>query len=673
MKNSFENYRVFYPDICLDFYSFLEYNGSMATTANILTLLKFYASKQKSPIIEYREFGDYLHRYAQHHLDENSELVSFCGASYTDALDAEISQLVSSRSVVVAPVSNKDYIFVISIFVEKFAETYKQIETNISIPFPSITDIPKSVPLDIVTRQPAADIIYRLLDKEELNDKTLYAIVFSKNIPSLLFPSLTCMAELVNCALRKIQDLLHKEETHDYFLKKLSISNPGKELSIKNFFAQFVSNPLAALDVLKNTGDTFYYWSQLCYFLKQDYTKVKDFTPEDITILQSVAVIEVATSYYKTKTSERIQKETAFKTLDNLMLNPPYYYSLADVLKMKDQNGVPLLGQYNEKELKEHLYALTQETVGNQMPELLVFKVNDDEGFYIKKEKVMPLIIRLANDARLVVRESLVKLWYKYLLDYETLPEMKEASAFERCLEREVRSADPILYAILNSTFLPVVAYEDKTPGRISLFRNGNILPYSELLMISRQEILSDAKIKLPFWYFIPVLSWILGLIFRKPKNSSQRQSSSTTATEKLMAEQKAAEAEKLRKRNEADSIDPKLSRKQELRKSAAEIEKKLVPESSTLDRELKGYLHEWNDRLGKQNYDNLTEDINSLIRDYLRKVLRSLKTESFSAERVSSLAQSLVDSPSMIKIKNHPALKRYTELYLVKLVKNIP
>ena len=139
------------------------------------------------------------------------------------------------------------------------------------------------------------------------------------------------------------------------------------------------------------------------------------------------------------------------------------------------------------------------------------------------------------------------------------------------------------------------------------------------------------------------------------------------------MAEQKAAEAEKLRKRNEADSIDPKLSRKQELRKSAAEIEKKLVPESSTLDRELKGYLHEWNDRLGKQNYDNLTEDINSLIRDYLRKVLRSLKTESFSAERVSSLAQSLVDSPSMIKIKNHPALKRYTELYLVKLVKNIP
>ena len=91
------------------------------------------------------------------------------------------------------------------------------------------------------------------------------------------------------------------------------------------------------------------------------------------------------------------------------------------------------------------------------------------------------------------------------------------------------------------------------------------------------------------------------------------------------------------------------------------------------MDRELKGYLHEWNDRLGKQNYDNLTEDINSLIRDYLRKVLRSLKTESFSAERVSSLAQSLVDSPSMIKIKNHPALKRYTELYLVKLVKNIP
>ena len=83
--------------------------------------------------------------------------------------------------------------------------------------------------------------------------------------------------------------------------------------------------------------------------------------------------------------------------------------------------------------------------------------------------------------------------------------------------------------------------------------------------------------------------------------------------------------------------------------------------------------MHEWNDRIGKQNYENLAEDVNSLIRDYFRKVLRRLKADTFNAERISHLAEALVDTPSMMKIKNHPALKRYVELYILKIVKNLP
>ena len=121
------------------------------------------------------------------------------------------------------------------------------------------------------------------------------------------------------------------------------------------------------------------------------------------------------------------------------------------------------------------------------------------------------------------------------------------------------------------------------------------------------------------------------------------------TAVEKIHEEIKQEEQELFRKRDADDSVDTKLSRRRELRKAAMEIEKQFVPESSTLDRELKSYVHEWNDRIGKQNYENLTEDVNSLIRDYFRKTLRTLKAESFTAERISSLAESLVDTPSLI------------------------
>ena len=61
------------------------------------------------------------------------------------------------------------------------------------------------------------------------------------------------------------------------------------------------------------------------------------------------------------------------------------------------------------------------------------------------------------------------------------------------------------------------------------------------------------------------------------------------------------------------------------------------------------------------------------MVRDYMRKILRTLGATAFTVDRVKNLAQVLVDSPSVDKIKNHEALLMYTELYIVKLVKNIP
>lgn len=644
----------------------------MATTANILTLLKFYSSKQKRCMIQYEEFADYIHRYAQHHMNENSDLVVYCSTSYLESLTEELHKLENERQIAISIVQGKDFIFVVPFLVDYYSEVYKNIEANETVPYPNFMELPKNTPHSIVTQVNAVDFIYDILKKQELSDKYLYSLVFDKGVPSLLFPSNVPAQTLVTTALHKLQHLLHKEESHDYFLKKLTVSNPGKELSIKSFFAQFVAKPEDALNVIKETGETFYYWSQLFYFIKQDYTKLKDFSPEDINILQAVSITEAVTAYYKSAAADRQQKEEALKTMEILLHNPPYYYTMNEICKFKDSNGVFLLGQYTEVDLKDRLHVLSTETQGTKLPELLIFHVDDADSYFIYQDKIMPLIIRLTNDARILIRESLIKHWYKYLLQYETLPEMKEPAAFERCLERELRICSPVLSAILDSSFLSVVAYDDKTPGKLNLYRDGEMVPYSELLMLSRAEILSDAKIKLPFWYTLPFFSWVLSLLFRKPKKK-RKPAANASATKNLMTEQKEKENEKVRNLDASDRGDPKLSRKRELRKAAGEAEKVLVPESSSLDRELEGYLNEWNDRIGTTNRDNLTEDMNNLIRDYLRKTLRSLKTEPFSLERISSLADALVDAPSMVKIKNHPALKRYVSLYLIKLVKNLP
>ena len=253
---------------------------------------------------------------------------------------------------------------------------------------------------------------------------------------------------------------------------------------------------------------------------------------------------------------------------------------------------------------------------------------------------------------------------------------MKEGPAFENCLEREVQSASPILYALLNASFLPVISFDEQGPDKINLYRNNMLIPYSELLMLSRHEIYTDAKIKLPFWYSLPLIPWLIMLFTGKKKSRPKKtvnKVAHTTATEIVQKQRKAEDLAKVRERNFRDGEDPKVARKKELRNAAVAIEGELVPESSSLERELNIYRKTWNNRIGKENNQNLTDDVNSLVRDYMRKVLKTLKSESFTKDRVESLAESLVNTPSLMKIHEHGALKMYIELYIVKLIKNLP
>ena len=113
------------------------------------------------------------------------------------------------------------------------------------------------------------------------------------------------------------------------------------------------------------------------------------------------------------------------------------------------------------------------------------------------------------------------------------------------------------------------------------------------------------------------------------------------------------------------------VSRKVALRESARKLEEELVPSSSTLDRELHSYERTWNKLIGKTTHNNLTEDVNSLIRDYLRKVLRHIKSEGFNRERIENLADTLVKTPALQKIGEPDAMLMYIQLYFTRSYKH--
>jgi len=49
----------------------------MATSANLSSIIRYYAEKAKTPFIDFKEFCAYIKKYAEKHIEEEGELVKY--------------------------------------------------------------------------------------------------------------------------------------------------------------------------------------------------------------------------------------------------------------------------------------------------------------------------------------------------------------------------------------------------------------------------------------------------------------------------------------------------------------------------------------------------------------------------------------------------------------------
>jgi len=54
-----------------------------------------------------------------------------------------------------------------------------------------------------------------------------------------------------------------------------------------------------------------------------------------------------------------------------------------------------------------------------------------------------------------------------------------------------------------------------------------------------------------------------------------------------------------------------------------------------------------------------------------MRKVIHTISAQTFTVNRIESLAESLVKTPNMQKISDQDALYIYIQLYIIRLVGN--
>ncbi len=623
----------------------------MATISNLSSILKHYANRQKSPFIDFREFCEYVKKYAEHHVEEESSLVRYLGDS-SQTISAELSGLSEKHIVGLIENNNRKTIICIQYISNVVALKYKEMLSNISIPFPIVADLPKNFPQSIIEKKQATDYIISNLNKKPENSPNLYILEFSNEMTSLLVPAIVPIKVLLETAQKKIKKILKKEEYHDYFIKKLRSTNPTKEISIKSFFTHFVDTQDDKF-IDFDQGDDYYLWNQTLYYIRQDFSKIQDKTIEDINILQSVQISEIHSTFLKQKFQNQQKREEALKELEASLAKSPYFFSMNQILKFQDKNGRLLYGLYSEEDLKEFLTRMTQEGPLNQLPQLLIFKVDSGTRYYVYKKKVIQVVVRLCNEANVSIGKALEAKWYNSLLNYEKLKEMTDNVAFEKVLHKMVEEHSPVLYALLNANFMSLLALEkddDETMEGFHLFVNQHLLSYQELLMLKNNQILANAKSRLPLIYSIPIISWIISLFSANRKK------------------QKVVEQPK---KEEKPIVQKQKSKAEIISSKAKDIIVEIIPEGSSVDRELDFLEKQWNKLISKDARLNLTEDVNSLIRDYTRKVANTISSQTFSRERVENLANTLVKTPNMQKIKEEKSLKEYVILYMLRLLSN--
>jgi len=104
-------------------------------------------------------------------------------------------------------------------------------------------------------------------------------------------------------------------------------------------------------------------------------------------------------------------------------------------------------------------------------------------------------------------------------------------------------------------------------------------------------------------------------------------------------------------------------------RKAIAGLRARALPAGKSLPVALDELAEKWNPLYAPEQKANLVEDVNALARDFLRSLRKGFLVSPPSLERIRELAEKLAASRNLERIRNKEPLKRYLELYFIKIL----
>ncbi|MDR1803207.1 MAG: hypothetical protein LBQ94_06320 [Treponema sp.] len=627
----------------------------MLNGTDLYSILVFYADKINSPFITVTSLLEFLENLSKKQSGDNSIWYSWV-KDRAMKFWSEISNLTGAGKCELITRGEVNQIYMPYFYEELLDKAYQETDKSADQPFFSEESLRITVPENEILTLASE---YELLSLLEGTDSTakILEIIFPGDFGSAVVLTDMIPERLSGIALNKIKNYLMRYGNKEYALNKLTTQLQGREVYLREVLDKLADQPLDLYPDIEAGGETFYiFWSHFSAFVKSEIEKKREHLPMDIAAYQASYIIDVVTRYFKALAAKLRESDTAFKALENHLSKAPFIYTMDEILKFNNSKGEPLLGKYTHGELEAWLRQKTTESADGRLPQIVVMPgAAKNDQYFISKEKIPSLCTRYLSDARLKVNDAVTKHWTRLITEYEKEPAMENNSDFEKLLLKYLERLSHDLMEMIANPKVALIYQEMEQDGNVvpfsvRIFEHGRLLPYSTFLNISRKDLLRDIKLSLPFWYSFSILRGLVNFFkkFGKKKSNTRDEE------------------------NDEPEVQQERAHSGDLRSAARELEASIIPQGYSLEDYLEKLQERWSKIIDPKARKNLIDDVNNLVRDYMRRTLKIQKQFRPSRETLNQMATELVRrNQALSTLSDRDSLIVYLELQMVKFMEN--
>jgi hypothetical protein len=670
----------------------------MAAARELKTMLKAYTQRIRSADFTFPPFLEFAQKFAERYSHERPALRVF-RKNAPLALTAELESLTRAGGCSLTYTGGRiNTVSYSGYYSDVIQKAFKEMEDDQERPFPNESSLSLVIPRDLIRPVEVKEEFVSLLHDRDPENPQIYRLNFPEGVDGFVITSNLISLKLLEYTVHKIKGYLNTERNADYMRNKLRGVFRQRDRALKDALKNVQTLSRQAIEsVRKPTDFSFQFWTHLATSIIGEYRGKKDKLPKEHGYCQAAYMIGFYNIYYKGVCQRERDSKTALNNVYTRMKKAPYVFTFSEIREFKDTHGVPFSKRYSLQDLTRFLEDKTTSLTGEQsLPEIIRVKANDRKDYFISRDTYIPLLLKKIDEDGMHYRAVYIEEWTTKLNQYRKTSTMMSDADFLDDITERVAKDDPLLSSMLRHEIIYLLKVESKlgydiAPDVERLFHSSgkSLIPLNEVLKLCRKELLAAAKKHLPFWKTDPLvkslvlfLRGILGFGHKSKTAKKYRVSSSESkrSTEKIYHDLPSAsnspggdkilrseERSLFAAAGEKSSGGTSASQLTRYRNAISSLQQQFVDPGKGVGKTLDELAKRWNPLYDDKAKADLVEDVNSMVRDFIRKLKKGFLVKPPDVNRIRNMADQLAGNQAFEKIKRKDDFKKYIEIYMIK------